>query len=634
MESLLIQLLNGLASASTLFLMASGLSLIFGVSRIVNFAHGSFYMLGLYIACSVASGVDRLFPSQPAMAFWGATLAAGLAVAILGLMVERGILKRLYAAPELMQLLATFALVLVLRDAALGIWGAEDLLGPRAPGLEGHISLFDRRFPIYDLFLITVGPIVLALLWFLLHRTDWGLCIRAASEDRDMSALLGIDPSRLFASVFALGSGLAALAGALQMPREPAHLALDLQVVGDAFVVVVVGGLGSIPGAFVASLLIGLTKAICAWAGDVQFGALSLSLPKLTLVIEFVIMAIVLMLRPFGLMGKPLAHARSMQQPESAPGSLTGPMRFMVLALFSLALLAIVLADPKGYGLVLGIDVMLMVMLAASLHWMMSVAGLHSFGHAAYFGAGAYAAGLLSLKFKWGFLPSLCSAPWFAAALAMIFAGACIRLSGVYLAMLTLAFAQILWSVLYQSDDIAGGSNGLVGIWPEGPFADRQWFALMVLAMLSVALAAMRLAHASYWALALRAARDSPIRLEAQGIARQPLQWFTFVSSAWLAGLAGALFAYSKGSISPDLLSISRSVDVLVMVLLGGIQSFWGPLWGGLSFTVLQDWLARDWSYWRGILGLLLLALILMGPGGLSGLRFGLAGKRWRGQDL
>jgi branched-chain amino acid transport system permease protein len=120
-------------------------------------------------------------------------------------------------------------------------------LQPRAPGLAGHISIVDRRFPVYDLLLIAIGPIVL-LLWFLLKRSSWGLCVRAASEDREMCALLGVNQPRLMASVFALGSALAAFAGALQMP-QPANLALDLQVVGDAFVVVVVGGLGSIPGA-------------------------------------------------------------------------------------------------------------------------------------------------------------------------------------------------------------------------------------------------------------------------------------------------------------------------------------------------------------------------------------------------
>ncbi|NDH43617.1 MAG: branched-chain amino acid ABC transporter permease, partial [Betaproteobacteria bacterium] len=428
MESLLFQLLNGLASASTLFLLASGLSLIFGVSRIVNFAHGSFYMLGLYLACSLANGLTAYDPQLAVSAYWGAILASSLLVAALGLLIERGILRRLYDAPELMQLLASFALVLLLRDATLALWGAEDRLGPRAPGLEGHFTILDRRFPVYDALLIAIGPIVLVSLWVLLTRTSWGHCVRAASEDRDMSALLGVNQPRLLASVFALGSALAAFAGALQMPREPAHLALDLHAVGDAFVVVVVGGLGSIPGAFLASLFIGLTKALCAWAGDVNILGVELSMPKLTLVVEFVIMALVLMIRPWGLLGKPLTAARLRHQPDTAPQDLSKTQSSLIAAAIVLGVIAISYAGSNDYGLILGVDAMLMVMLAASLHWMMSAAGLHSFGHAAYFGAGAYAAGLLSLKLKWGFFASVLMAPFVAAALAMVFASACIRL--------------------------------------------------------------------------------------------------------------------------------------------------------------------------------------------------------------
>ena len=321
MESLLIQLLNGLASASTLFLMASGLSLIFGVSRIVNFAHGSFYMLGLYVACTAAGWLQTIVPQYDALAYWGAVCLSGMLVAVLGYAIERGVLRRLYAQPELMQLLSSFALVLIIRDAALAIFGAEDLLGPRAPGLAGYVNLFDRRFPVYDLFLIAVGPVVLASLWLLLKRSAWGLCVRAASEDRDMCALLGVNQPRLMASVFALGSALAALAGALQMPREPAHLALDLQVVGDAFVVVVVGGMGSLSGAFLASLLIGVIQtfavaidySILQLLTDLgvkladsakQNTMLQLSVSQAAPVLPYLLLVLILIFRPRGLLGK------------------------------------------------------------------------------------------------------------------------------------------------------------------------------------------------------------------------------------------------------------------------------------------------------------------------------------------
>jgi len=245
LSSLIVQLINGLADASSMFLVAAGLSLIFGVTRIVNFAHGSFYMLAIFIAYSLVAHIG----ASP-LGFWGALLLAALAVALLGALVEMLVLRRIYRAPELLQLLATFALVLIIKDAALYLWGPEDLFGPRAPGLAGSVDLLGRRLAQYDLLLIVIGPLVLALLWLLLNRTRWGTLIRAATQDRDMVAALGVNQAWLFTGVFALGCFLAGLGGALQAPRVPANLALDLDTIANAFVVVVVGGMGSISGAF------------------------------------------------------------------------------------------------------------------------------------------------------------------------------------------------------------------------------------------------------------------------------------------------------------------------------------------------------------------------------------------------
>ena len=164
----LVQLLNGLAGASSLFLVAAGLSLIFGVTRIVNFAHGSFFMLGVYIAYSLVGKLGAVLGFFPALAL------AAIAVGAIGAAVEVLLLRRIYRAPELFQLLATFALVLVIKDAALWLWGPEDLLGPRAPGLAGAVNILGRRFPTYDLLLMVIGPAVLGALWLLLTRTRWG----------------------------------------------------------------------------------------------------------------------------------------------------------------------------------------------------------------------------------------------------------------------------------------------------------------------------------------------------------------------------------------------------------------------------------------------------------------------------
>src|SRR5690606_17920953 len=184
------------------------------------------------------------------LGFWPALLLAAVAVGVLGAVVEMVLLRRIYRAPELFQLLATFALVLVLRDGVLWLWGAEELLGPRAPGLSGAVTILGRLFPTYDLFLIVVGPTVLGLLWLLLTRTRWGTLVRAATQDREMVSALGVNQAWLFTAVFALGAMLAGLGGALQLPREPANLEMDLHTIGAAFVVVVVGGMGCIPGAY------------------------------------------------------------------------------------------------------------------------------------------------------------------------------------------------------------------------------------------------------------------------------------------------------------------------------------------------------------------------------------------------
>src|SRR5437762_3236279 len=200
-----IQLLNGLASSSALFLVAAGLTLIFGVTRIVNFAHGSLYMLGAYLAYSIGAALAALLGSGP-FAFWGGALIAALCVAAMGALIEALLLKRLYDAPELLQLTATFGVVLIVRDATLALWGPEDLLGPRAPGLSGTLQILDRAVPQYDLFLIFVGPLVLIALTWLITRTRFGVVVRAASENRTLTSALGIDQSKLYTAVFALRS--------------------------------------------------------------------------------------------------------------------------------------------------------------------------------------------------------------------------------------------------------------------------------------------------------------------------------------------------------------------------------------------------------------------------------------------
>ena len=612
-DALLFQALNGLASASGLFFVAAGLSLIFGVTRIINIAHGSLYMLGIYLAYTFATKVGG------GLGFWGGIVAAALVVAAFGALIEVVLLRRIYQSPELFQLLATFALVLVINDGVLWLWGPEDLLGPRAPGMRGAVEILGRRFPSYDLFLIAMGPIVLLILHFALARTRFGRLVRAATQDREMVGALGVNQAVLFTTVFALGSFLAGLGGAMQIAREPANLSLDLAVIGDAFVVVVVGGMGSIPGAYLAAVLIAEIKALCIGIGVVNFGGFTVNFSKLTLVAEFVVMAVVLIVRPYGLLGRPQGAVRN-------PAELEDPIRpapTIVKALGAAALVLLMmlplLSKTSPYALVLGTDVLIAILFATSLHFIMGPAGMHSFGHAAYFGLGAYGAALLVKSVSAPMLGAIAFAPLVALTGALVFGWFAVRLSGVYLAMLTLAFAQIVWSIVFQWENVTGGSNGVVGVWPTAPFDTPSTYYLLVLAFGVAGVLLLRRMLFSPFGYAMRAGRDSVLRAEAIGIDVKLVHWLGFAVAGAVCGVAGALFAFAKGSISPETIAVGRSIDGLVMVLLGGIQTLTGPIIGASAFALLQDTIMRQAEYWRALLGGVILLLVLVFPGGIVG---------------
>ena len=395
-DALLFQALNGLSSASGLFLLAAGLSLIFGVTRIVNLAHGSLYMLGLYIAYSLATYIGG------AVGYWGGMVLTALGVGLIGAFIEMVLLRRIYRAPELFQLLATFALVLIISDGVLYLWGPQDLLGPRAPGLAGAVEILGRHLPSYDLFLVFVGPAVLLALHFALARTRFGRLVRAATQDREMLGALGVNQAMLFTAVFALGSALAGFGGALQIAREPANLGIDLTALGDAFVVVVVGGMGSISGAYLAAVLIAEVKALCIGIGLVHIAGFAVNFSKLTLVAEFLVMAVVLIVRPYGLLGRAQAAVRSVAEPEDPIRPATPALKVFGALVLAVLIALPWLASGSPYTLVLGVDILIAVLFATSLHFIMGPGGMHSFGHAAYFGLGAYGAALLV---KWLALP-------------------------------------------------------------------------------------------------------------------------------------------------------------------------------------------------------------------------------------
>ena len=605
-----VQFLTGLASAASLFLVASGLSIIFGVTRIVNFAHGAFYMIGAYIAFTLTERFSGAF------GFWGGVVVAALAVALIGVLVEMVLLRRIYHAPELFQLLGTFGLTLMVEDLVVLIWGPDDLVGRRAPGFKGAVDFFGQNIPSYDLFLIVLGPVVLGILWLLFQRTRWGVLVRAATQDRDMVAALGVNQKWLFTSVFAVGVFLAALGGALQIPRDAVHHAMDLRIIVEVFVVVVIGGLGSIVGAFVAAVLVSELNA---------FGILIF--PKISIILVFLVMAAVLIVRPWGLFGKPEAPARK------TPGLTVNPWRPLtsnqrLAALAALVIAAMLPLFAGNYALTVGSEIAIFVIFAVSLHFLMSVGGLASFGHAAYFGLGAYGVAFLAKMAGLPMIVCLLLGPLLGCMGAAVFGFFAVQLSGVYFAMLTLAFAQIVWSIAFQWVSVTGGDNGILGIWPEKWAASPShfyWLALGVAALVTIALRIMVFSPFGY---ALRATRDSVLRSEAVGINAKRIQWTAFVIAGTTAGIGGALFAYLKGSVFPDNLGISLSVDALVMVLLGGVETVSGAVIGAIVYKALNIWLVSQTDLSKLVLGGFIVLIVVVFPKGIVGMLEVLAQRR------
>ena len=603
MPLFVVQLLTGLANAMFLFLVASGLSLIFGVTRVINFAHGSFYMLGAYLTFTLVT----ILPLGPVSFYTGALLAS-LGVALLGGVIEVCLLRRIYRAPPLYQLLLTFAVVLLIGDAVRFFWGTENKTGPNPPGLSGSVPILGQLFPTYDLAILLVGPVLALGLWWVLRRTRWGILIRAATSDREMVGALGVNQAWLFTGVFILGAWLAGLAGALQVPRVALTTVMDISVIAEAFVVVVIGGMGSTFGALLGAVLIGVFQA---------FGILLLP-REFHLAILFILMAGVLIVRPWGLLGRPEAEGES---PSVSSGmgmsgrSLLPPWGWIGLVLV-LVLLPPILPTFSVWVL---IEILAFSLFAGSLQLLVGTGGMLSFGHAAYFGLGAYGAALFM---KQGGLPmpaAFLLGPLVAGAAALLFGVFCVRLSGVYFAMLTLAFAQIAFAIVHQWYEFTGGDNGVLGVWPAGSLATPLGYYYVALGAGAGGFALLWRVTGSPFGYTLRAARDHARRCRAIGINVRGHQLLAFLVAGIFAGLGGAIFVFLKGSAFPDYLSMPVSIESLVMILVGGVHTLAGAPIGAAVYMILDTLITQYTSYWQAVLGVILVLLVVAFPNGLVG---------------
>ena len=281
-----IQLLNSVSMGMNFFIIAAGLSLIFGVLKVINFAHGAFYMFGAYIAYSVTETMGFSF-------FWG-VIGSAVGLVLLSVVIERSLFRFVYDKEHLMQLLLTFALVLILGDVAKIIWGTDQYSVSYPASLSGATNLGIAYYPSYRLLLCILGPVIFLALWLFIERTRWGRITKAATQNREMLAALGINVPIIYTGVFVAGSALAGIGGALASPFNSPTPGMDAIIIVECFVIVIIGGLGSLWGTFVGALIYGFVF---------NFG--SVIVPNGQDIFAFLILLVVLLIRPWGLFGRP-----------------------------------------------------------------------------------------------------------------------------------------------------------------------------------------------------------------------------------------------------------------------------------------------------------------------------------------
>lgn len=605
------QAINGIQLGVMLFLVSAGLTLVFGIMNFINLAHGSLYMIGAFSAAVSLRLTDSFL-----LAVFGGI--AGSAIA--GIAVEWFAARRLYARDHLDQVLGTFGLLLFFNEAARLVWGDSPLYLRTPDALSGFVRLIPGgTYPAYRLAILGVGLAVAVALFLIVSRTRLGTLIRAGASNRQMVSALGIDVTRLFAFVFVLGSGLAGFAGVMMGPILSVEVGMGEPMLILAFVVIVIGGLGSIRGALVGALIVGLVDSFGRFLLPQVFG-FTVG-PALSSMSIYLLMAVMLAFRPEGLFPAPQAASGA-----AAPGS-SAPVRVeqlpgLAIAIVTGLMLLVPLLDEPYYTRLLT-RIMIFGLAALSLDLIFGYGGMVSFGHAAFLGIGSYTVGILAFH---GIDSAVIA--WPVTVLTSIVAGALIgaislRTGGMFFIMITLAFAQMLY-FLGVGLEAYGGDDGLplrrhTQVGGILDLSDPATLFYVALAALVAALAACRRLVSSEFGLVLQGIRDNERRMRALGYATYRHRLISFALAGGLCGFAGALLINVDSYVGPSTMHWFVSGELMVMLILGGAATLVGPVLGAAAYLLLEEGLSSVTEHWLVIFGPLLLLVVLFARGGLYG---------------
>lgn len=601
MELFVAQLLNGLVYGVLLFLMAAGLSLIFGLMNVVSLAHGSFFMLGAYLGLAIF---------QITSSFWLAFILAPLPVIGLGILMERLFLSRLYRRGHMDQVLVTFGFTFVFLDLVQTLWGRSVLRLPTPQALQGTVQIGEGVFSAYRLFLIGFGFAIALSLWVFLERSRIGAMVRAGVDNAAMAAGLGANVPALFTGIFGFGVALAALGGIASGPVLSVYPGMDSEILIPAFIVIVIGGLGSLRGAFVGSMLIGIADTF----GRAYFQSVALFLIYLAAIV-------VLLIRPQGLFG--IKYSDIATAPAVATTSGHPTLHTRAVGLVALAALIVLPFFLTDYPRALFSEIFIFAIFAMSLDLLVGFTGLLSVGHAAFFGLGAYAVAIFGAQFEIGAWTGVVMGVFVAGCAAALIGFLCVRTGGIPFLMLTLALSQLVYVVALKWRDVTGGSDGIaIAAKPDFFGFDLSNSLVMYFMTLSffvlVYLGLRRLLNAPL-GHSFVGIRENEQRMMAIGCPTRTYKLLSFTIAGAFAGLAGGLYAIYNGFISSDAVYWTASGDILIMTMLGGAGTLIGPPIGAAIFLLMKNVMSSYTEHWLSIVGITFICCVMFFPGGIWG---------------
>ncbi len=595
-----IQIFNGLVNGGFIALMSLGLSIVFGMMRVVNFMHGAMYMLGAFVAFIAGSYFG--------ISLWFALVLAWLLVGALGVVLERAFLSRLYRLDPAYNLLLTFGLTLIIEDLMRSFFsttGAQFLV----PGLlSGAFNLGFTFYPKYRLFVLVISVLLCLAAWLVLERTRFGALVRAATERPDLLKCFGGNVPLLISGTFFCATGLAGVAGALAAPIRSISPFMGQEMISLTFAVVVAGGMGSIAGSVLMGFIVGVLSSLSAiWY------------PAASTAITYIVMLVVLVVRPGGIFrGIDISHFPLHYAP------MTERARRVFLSPgFACAALAVGAILPWFVYPVVATDIILWGLCALGFDLLFAFAGLLSFGQAAYWGAAAYITGVLVSKAglpAWSaFLLGVAATT----ALGVIFGFIIAQKKGIYFSMITFAFAQIVYFVVNQFPSLTGGEDGLHDVLRGRLFGisladDRVFYYLALVFVVLMVLFVFRILRSPF-GMSLVGARENERRMVSVGYSVYLIRVQAYALSTFIISVAGALYVLNHQFISLEAVYWRASGEPIMMTLLGGAGTIYGPFLGAGIVLLLRNTLSTITDSGSLVLGCLFVVIVMVFRRGILG---------------